>query len=293
MQEHTEYKRLEEAYSPENLTRICGQILQLYKLKQYERLRALLVKIGDPDAHKVGDRQLLVKLMLWYHPDRLSYYRQLLKNEKEHSSLAELSHILVTQNDPLLFDHDAANAVSTTDPDLPGEEYAWQEAEEANYYDSDPDDTETDTYYGENDNSFYTIFKKSMYGRIDIILPSYMLEDMDELELANRGMDSLEGIAHCRHLVMLNLSGNALTNTEGMEALTYLEELYIPDNAIGYIDTLGHLSRLRVLDLSGNQVDDITPLFELEHLEFVNLEGNPVPALQEKALKAKGCIVII
>lgn len=293
MQEPIEYKCLEEAYTPENLTRICGQVLQLYQQKQYERLRALLVKIGDSDAYKVGDRQLLTRLMLLYHPDRLSYYQQILKSEKEYTRLAEISHILITQNDALLFDYDPANTVSTTDPDLQGEEYAWQDAEEANYYDNDADDTEPDTYYGENDNSFYTIFKKSMYGRADVILPSYMLEDMDELELANRRMDSLEGITHCRHLVRLNLSGNVLTNTEGIEALAYLEELYIPDNAIGYIDALSHLSQLRVLDLSGNQVDDITPLFELEHLEFVNLKGNPVPALQVNALKTKGCIVII
>jgi len=289
--DHTLYRQLKNAYTSENLTKISEQILRLYHHKQYEPLRALASAIGVPEHYE--GRQLLAKLMMLYHPDRLGHYQRSLESDSMNDRrLADIRHILIALRTISLFEADTATARQDRDPDLPEEEHVWEDPEEACDPDTPEDDAGRDLYYGENDNSFYTLFKKSMYGRTNIILPSCLLEDIDELELANRGIDSLEGLAYCRHLVTLDLSGNTLTNLEGMEGLGCLEELYVAENRIGYIDALSYLGRLRILDLSGNEVDDLSPLLELEHLELVNLSENPVPQNQIDLLKARGCLVL-
>lgn len=292
MKGEIDVKQLAAAYTLENLNRISGQILQCYNARQYNRLRALLAKIGEPVNEKGGDRQLLSKLMMLYHPDKLSHYLQIIQAGNQ-NALASISHILITlEADELFGGYSPASGSFSSSVDLDDEEYAWDEVDETGNLREFDDDMEYDFYYGEDDNSFYSVMKKSLYGRQNIMLPHQLLEDIDELELSGRGMDSLEGIEHCIHLVTLDLSDNRLTNLEGMEGLAYLEELYLAGNNIGYIDTLSYLNRLRILDLSGNQVDDISPLGELTSLEFINLSGNPISPAQIEILKQKGCVVV-
>lgn len=289
METTIDYARLQEAYTSDNLTKISAQILKRYHDQQFGCLRELAVAVGETDI--TGNRQLLVRLMLLYHPDRLPQYLQILEEGKQAPErLSEIGHLLIALNFTALFDDDKASATAA-DPDLPEETYAWEMPGDVHLQEGETD--EDDNYFGEDDHSFYNLFKRSIYGRSDILLPAAMLEDIDELELSGRGMDSLEGIEHCRHLVTLDLSGNVLTNLDGMEGLAYLEELYLADNMIGYIDAVTYLSCLKVLDLSGNQVDDVLPLLTLPALRFVNLIGNPVPQHQLNLLKAVEGLVIL
>ncbi|MGE8426745.1 MAG: leucine-rich repeat domain-containing protein [Sphingobacterium sp.] len=288
---NTLYKRLKEAFTNENLTKICSQLLLLYQSKQYDRLRCLLKLVDGTETKFLSDRQLLSKLMKLYHPDLLSSYTTILE-ARDVNGYMEIAHILKIQESG-----DLLNPIvgKSDDFDDYGEMFS---AESKLEYDEDEmgdDEEDQDDYrdwYDGSENNLFNVFKTAVYGRRDIELPLYLLEDIDELELSNRGIDSLEGVEHFQQLERLDISQNVLSDLNGLEKLIFLEELYANDNEIGYIDSLTELSRLRVLVLANNKIDDISILLQLEHIEFVDLTNNSIPVLQIEMLKQKGVLVI-
>lgn len=288
-----EHQLLREAYTEENLTKICSQLLFLYRTKQYEGLRQLLKMIGHSEAYSLSHRQLLSKLMRLYHPDLLSKYIQIL-DSCDSVRISQIAHILSIQKIKELNDFEFENVESyTPDKDLHDEEIVWENEDNTR---ADWDMEEEDHYgggYDDQKQSLFYIFKMTIYGREDIELPISLLEDIDEIELADRGMEQLEGVGYFHQLIRLDVSNNRLSNLDGLEELPFLEELYASSNVIGYIDSLSYLEHLRVIDLSSNHIDDISALLDLPHLEFVDLTDNPVPTGQIELLKAKDCLVII
>lgn len=290
--ETQQYALLKQAYTIENLTKISGQLLLLYKNKHYDRLRTLLRIVHDPEAETATNRQLLSRLMMRYHPDRFTFYQHILQGKEENEMrLVEIDHILILQEAKELFGYSIEND-TTFGTEAVQEEYLWEDEDRPTDNWIMDDNLETDAYYGEYDNTLFNVFKRNIYGRQDIELPVFLLEDIEELELSNRGIDNLEGISYFNQLQLLDLSGNAITNLEGIENLVEIKEIYAADNEIGYIDSVGYLEQLRIIDVSGNCIDDLSALFGLTHLEFVNVTGNPVPTHQIEKLKAKGCLVI-
>ncbi|MEA1993224.1 MAG: leucine-rich repeat domain-containing protein [Euryarchaeota archaeon] len=84
------------------------------------------------------------------------------------------------------------------------------------------------------------------------------LAKMRELDLSNRGIESIEGLENCKNLYNLNLSNNNIKS----------------------ITPLSTLKSLRVLDLSGNEITDISPLSPLTNLEFLYLGGNGISNIE-------------
>ena len=281
------YNDLLEAYSNENLNKITGKLILLYKNRNYRRIREIADKVSKyVPIEEEKDAKCFSRLIMLYHPDRGEQFRKSIQGhyeQRDYENLKMHSHIL------FLEDIDSVT-VTTLDEDIDYHpEYVWDVDEEDNpgYAGSD-DDYETTDF----ERTFYNLIKIREYGNIYTEFPTYYLEDFEELEMAASGLEFLDGVEYCIHVKILDVSNNAISDLENLWDLQNIEELYLANNQIGYIDALSNLIRLRVLDLSGNQVDDISPLFALEHLEYVNLIGNPVPKNQVDFLENKGIIVM-
>ncbi len=226
-----------------------------------------------------------------YHPDRGEQFRKSIStsySENDFENLTKYSHILLIS--------DIDNVVVTTiDEDIGySPEYTWDTNQTEGYSFVDPDETTTEEEFDMADieKSFYNAIKMREYGTVNIEFTPYYLEDIEDFELSYSGIETLDGVEHCKHVVILDVSNNELSDISNLWDLNNLEELYLANNQIGYIDTLSNLLNLRVIDLSGNQIDDITPILELERLENLNLIGNPIPKNQIEKLKEKGIIVM-
>jgi Leucine-rich repeat (LRR) protein len=116
---------------------------------------------------------------------------------------------------------------------------------------------------------------------------------MDEIELSESSIDSLDGIELCIHAVVVDLSGNQIIDLAELWGLSLIEELDVSGNRIENIDTLSNLTSLRHLNVADNRVTDLSPLFELGKLESVILSGNPINPTQVDELIALGVNVEI
>jgi len=285
------YHDLVKAYSNENLNLITGKLIMLYKNKNYHNIREIANRISEfVSIDEEKDARCFSRLVMLYHPDRGEHFRREIKNLYEQSDYAKLrkhSHILLMD--------DIDNIIVTkVDEDIDYHpEYAWDMNTDEGFGFEDAGEENEDAYEPGVDfeKSFYNLVKMREYGSVNIEFPFYYLEDFEEFEMAYSGLETLDGVEHCIHAKILDVSNNSISDIENLWNLKSLEELYLTNNQIGYIDTLSNLVNLKVVDLSGNQIDDISPLLELENLEYVNLIGNPVPKSQIDLLEAKGIIV--
>lgn len=286
------YIKLREAYSPENLNRIAGNLIILHKNKNYSKIRELANRISKyVSIEEEKGAKCFSRLVILYHPDKGEQYRKALKEHfvaGEKEKLDSYSHIL------LLEDIDEVDVCYIDDDIDYDPDFIWDEPDSNSYsfVGSDGEEEEEPQYYDYAKN-FYNAVKVRLYGDIDQDFPLYYLHDFEEYEMSEAQIESLYGVEHCIHVKALDLSGNEISDLTELAKLDKIEELYLANNQIGYIDILCFLNRLRVLDLSGNQVDDISPLFNLTGLEYVNLIGNPIKKSQIKTLQDKGVMVLI
>jgi hypothetical protein len=295
------YAQLKESYSEKNLNDITANIIEFYKSRQFDSIRQITKIVSE--FNDIADKNIskcFSKLIMIYHPDKVAYYNGELDKlyaERNLAGLNQYAHILIVQD----YDHLPVTPESLEDIDY-SPEYGIDFDQEENAFVDDSefvDEQEEDGQpYGYNsgfmdeDNSFYNAVKRKIYGSRKVDLPSYYLEDFEEIEMAEYEIDDLAGVEYCIHVTNLDLSKNQITDLSPLWSLIKLEELYLSDNQIGYIDALSNLRNLRIVDLSYNQLDDISPLFELEHLEYVNVMGNKIPFKQIDILISKDVIVI-
>lgn len=285
------YKQLMDAWSDENLNRISASLISLYKNKQYHSIRGIVNRIAEHVAiDEEKDSRCFSRLIMLYHPDRgdscrKEIYKAYQSNDSE--KLRAWSHILLLDN------LDLRQNISI-DPDIDyNPVYSWDYSPRSTgVYDHEDDNYVDYGSFTDAEPDVYNAIKLREYGDLTIELPSYYLEDLDELELAFQGLEVLNGIEFCVNLKALDLSHNAVYDLDLLWNLTMIEELYLSENDIENIDVLGNLHHLRILDLAGNNIEDVSPLFELEALSFVNLLGNPVEESQIAALQASGVIVL-
>jgi Leucine-rich repeat (LRR) protein len=290
------YSQLKEAYSDVNLNRITADLLDLYRSRQHGKLREIARKISaivPVDDSKIS--KCFSQLVMLYHPDKGESHRREIDvlfaadgaKELHRFShillLGDLGHLPSAQPDP-----EASDYV---------EEYAWGVGMDDADYGREPDyETFEDEQFAvtgeEFEHTFFQTVKMKFYGTLQVELPFYYLEDLEEIEMAECGIVSLDGVEHCIHATVIDISGNAITDISNLQGLIRLTEVYASSNSIGYVDALSRLVNLRIVDLSLNDIDDLSPLFGLEHLELVNVVGNPVPTEQIRELNSMGCTVL-
>jgi Leucine-rich repeat (LRR) protein len=277
---------LSEAYRLENLNKISVTLINLYKNQQYSVLQKIAELINDFTAIEISpEGKGFNKLIMLYHPDKLTYYQNEIKRRVEKSdfdALLELSHIL-----KLARVEEIATALNSFEDIDYSPLYDW-EMETEGFTIIDDSRKAKKTKIQRSDYDFYDAIKMRQYGSTDVEFPSWYLEDIDEFELASSDITNLDGIEFCIHAKTMDLSDNRITDISPLFGLTQLEELNLSDNQVQNIDTLSNLTNLKTVNLSNNQIEDISPLFELEMLTYVDLTGNEVDAEQLKQLKESG-----
>ncbi len=297
MSEKELYKRLIESYSDQNLNKITAKLIHLYKSKQFGLIREVSNNISafiSCDTEKIN--KCFSKLVMLYHPDKGSVYRNEIENnfhsgnqKKQHllSHIFLIEYIKETQDEEIIISDDIDYSP----------EYGWEEDLDGYTYFTDQDLTHIEDINFNVETrpekvSFLNAIKRKIFGNSDIEIPTFYLENYEEIEIADYEINNLEGIELCRHVKRIDLSGNNIIELSGLRSLTKLEEIYLADNNIMSITSLYNLKNLKILDLSNNQISDISPLFNLNKLEYVSLSGNKIAVEQLKILQKQGCIVI-
>jgi hypothetical protein len=288
------YHKLKGAYTAENLGLISGRIIDLFRNHKYDALRAIQKVVNEytpMEEEKIS--RVFTRLIMLYHPDRLG---QCLTRMEEAYKVSDfethytMSHILTVQN---LEPEQVMVSSILTEEDL-AEEFGWDEAADGYSYfmageEELSDLEEEDALAGP---SFLTALKRRVYGNLNVDFPMYLLEDLEEIEMADHELEYLDGIDACRHARAVDLSNNNLTDISDLGHLRQVERLYLSNNHVGLIDSLSNLTVLQVLDISFNDVDDLSPLFDLTHLSYLNVMGNRVPSWQLEQLHLKGVTVV-
>jgi len=288
------YSNLKKAYTDENLGLVSGRIIGLFRDKKYDALRALQKVVNEyTPCEEEKINKVFSRLIMLYHPDRLSQnIKQLEKAYKEgdFESLYSMSHILTVQN--LEPEHAVLSSV-LTDEDL-AEEFGWDDSADGYSYFMAGEELEQDMEDNSelDSRSFISVLKRRVYGNLNVDFPMYLLEDLEEIEMADYELEDLDGISSCHYARAVDLSNNNLTDITELGELRQVERLYLSNNQIGLIDSLYNLSVLQVLDISYNDVDDISPLFELSHLSYLNVMGNRIPAWQLEKLQLQGVTLV-
>lgn len=82
-------------------------------------------------------------------------------------------------------------------------------------------------------------------------------------------------VTRAGELEQLNCASAGIETLEGLGTFRKLEALNLPDNQLSAVDELARLSRLRVLILRDNDLQSAEPLLSLLRLERLDLTGNP------------------
>lgn len=288
------YTQLKDAYTADNLGLVSGRIIEMFREKKHDALRAMQKVVNEytPSSEEKINK-IFSRLIMLYHPDRLSQnLEQLEKAYKggDFETLYSMSHILTVQN--LEPGHVALSSV-LTEEDL-AEEFGWDEGTDGFSYIMSEEEFEQNQEddLGLERRSFLSVLKRRVYGNLNVDFPMYLLEDLEEIEMADYELEDLDGISACHYARAIDLSNNNLTDLSELGELRQVERLYLTNNQIGLIDPLYNLTVLQVLDISYNDVDDISPLFELNYLSYLNVMGNRIPAWQLEKMQLKGVSII-
>jgi hypothetical protein len=290
--------KLLEAYTVENLNSLSLTLINLYKNQQYSILQKIAEIISDAvEIEIMDDGKGFSKLMMLYHPDRVSFHTNeinRLAKQDNYDGLLEYSHILLLSRID-----EIANALNGYEDIDYSPVYEWDFSTEGFTITHDNDTKKSSADLSSKENTitrfynFYDAVKVRMFDGTDMEYPSYYLEDIDEFELASSDINDLEGIEFCKHVKTLDLSENHIYDITPLFGLSLLEELNLSDNEITDIDVLNNLGNLRVIHLANNNIDDISPIRDLPFLEYVNLRGTNVSEKQIDDLKELGVTVEI
>lgn len=287
------YHNLKAAYTVDNLNLISGRIIHMFQEHRYDGLRAIQKVVNEytPCAEEKINK-VFARLIMFYHPDRISQSLDLLEKaygEGDFEQLFSMSHILHVRN--LEPDHVTVSSI-ITEEDL-AEEFGWDGGDDGySYFMDQEEDRELEDEIAFTSHSFLFALKRRVYGNLNVDFPMYLLEDLEEIEMADYELESLDGIESCRYVRVVDLTNNNLTDLSELGHLRQVERLYLANNHIGMLDALSNLVVLQVLDVSFNDLDDLSPLFELSHLNYLNVIGNRIPAWQLEKLQLKGITVV-
>lgn len=102
------------------------------------------------------------------------------------------------------------------------------------------------------------------------------VKDLSQVVARRKGIQSLEGLQHCKRLMLLDVADNDIADLEPIADLNLIQSLTLKNNRIVDISPLAGLKRLQYLELSGNQVEDISPLAGLTAMNSLYLANNEI-----------------
>ncbi len=290
------HTKLKEAYSGQNLNRITVTLIHLYKNEQFGTLRQIVEMISNSvEIYIDPENRFFSKLMMLYHPDRGSFHRseiEKLAAKNDHDGLLNYSHILmlnrIEEIAEALTSYEDIDYSPVYEWDLNLEGFSIIDTRKSGQADYERHDKPRKKF-----NTFYNALKFRMYGKSTVGFPSHYLEDLEELELSQSGINDLDGVQFCIHTTTLDLSDNAISDISLLWGLKLIENLNLSDNRIEIIDTLVNLRNLKTLVLSNNPIKDVSPLHNLSKLEYVELSGTRVSHDRILKLEELGITVLV
>jgi hypothetical protein len=290
------HNKLLSAYTPGNLNHICLTLLNLYKNRQYSKLRKISRIISDTVTINIADNgKGFSKFMMLYHPDRACFHRQEIEKltlNNDYNGLLEYSHILLLSD----IEEIADSFIDYDDIDYsPVYEWDFNEQVYSHYGFSIIDENlpREDIDFIRRYHNFYDAARSRLFEETRYEYLAGYLEQMDEFELSSSEIDDLSGVGFCLHARTMDLSNNMITDITPLFRLSRLENLDLSHNRIEFIDALGNLMNLKNVLLTGNDINDISPLFDLPRLEYVDLTGNNIGDDQIEILRDLGVMVDI
>jgi len=290
------HDKLREAYSGQNLNKITVTLINLYKDEQFGTLRQIAEMISESVEILIdAEGKYFSRLMMLYHPDRGDFHRNeidRLAANNDYEGLLGYTHILTLSR----IEEIAATLTSYEDIDY-SPVYEWDVNLEGftiiNLGESGHTEQKRQRRAGKRGCTFYNAIKIRMYGKTTVGFPPHYLEDQEEFELSQSGINDLDGVQYCIHATTMDLSDNAISDISLLWGLKLLENLNLSDNRIEDIDSLANLRNLKTLNLSNNAIRDVSVLLNLNKLEYVELTGTRVSPDQIHELEETGIKVFV
>lgn len=282
--------------TPECLKKISAEIITAYREKKYSVLIKYSRRLDmSVDTGEISMNRLFVALIKSYHPDRIESLRRNIRDAFDGNNVVRLEEFAAQLGVPGYVEVSGANDTAF---DTEYEEvYGFDQSMEAGWYefseeeatgeafpgDDDYFNDEDDFSGGESGYGFREAISEEMLGNLvseDLQVRPGDLIELEELILADREMQNLEGIEHCQNLTVLDISGNELESIGPLASLKLLKILDLSRNRVNNLNALSDCTDLLYLNLSDNEITDITPLGELQGLVSLDLSHNYIESLE-------------
>ena len=218
----------------------------MFQEHQYDELRAVQKVVNEyTPCTEEKINKVFSRLIMFYHPDRLKPSLERLEKsftEGDFETMFSMSHILHVKH---LEPGQVTISSIITDEDL-AEEFGLDGGDDGySYFLDQEEENDLVDEMEYTSRSFLTMLKRRVYGNLNVDFPVYLLEDLEEIEMADNELESLDGI-------------------EALSNLSVLQVLDISYNDVDDISPLFELGHLSYLNVMGNRI----PPWQLEKLHL-------------------------
>ena len=124
--------------------------------------------------------------------------------------------------------------------------------------------------------------------RSEVFEKRYNKEPITKEDVANisrvvgkgKGIKNLEGLQHCKALMLIDLEDNQIADLTPIAELKRLQSVTLANNKIKDIKPLENLTAMQLLDLSGNEVSDLAALKKMSNLRTLYVAENQLKSLE-------------
>ncbi len=94
------------------------------------------------------------------------------------------------------------------------------------------------------------------------------------------GIESLEGLQHCKAVMLLDLGDNQIADLTPIAGLSRLQSVTLANNKITDLSPVAKLEKMQLLDVSGNQIADLSPIAAMENLRTLYAADNQLTTIE-------------
>ncbi len=95
-----------------------------------------------------------------------------------------------------------------------------------------------------------------------------------------KGIKSLEGLQHCKEVMLVDFENNEITDVGPLKELKLLQSVTLAGNQITDIGPLAELTKVQLLDVSRNKVSDLNPVKAMSNLRDLWAADNQITSLE-------------
>ncbi|NXH17551.1 PPR42 phosphatase, partial [Bucco capensis] len=103
------------------------------------------------------------------------------------------------------------------------------------------------------------------------------LRKITHLNLADRNIDAIGALSHCKNLRVLYLYDNQISQIQNLDFASNITHLYLQNNCISCMENLSSLKNLEKLYLGGNCIAVVEGLDKTETIRELHIESQHLP----------------